>query len=62
LDEERVGLVVEEIDHVPPKLSLAERRWYFDTSVTGKSASGHDFPNQLSETEKSDLLEYLKTL
>ncbi len=62
LDEERIGLVVEEIDHVPPKLSPAERRWYFDTSVTGKSASGHDFPNQLSETEKSDLLEYLKTL
>lgn len=62
LDEEAVGLVVETLDEVPKKLSNAQRRWYFNTEVEGKSAQGHDFPDELSEQEKSDLLEYLKTL
>ena len=40
----------------------AERREYFDTRQFGKSAAGHDFPNQLSEPQRAALLEYLKTL
>jgi mono/diheme cytochrome c family protein len=61
-DEEQVGLVVEALDQVPKKLSKGEKRWYFDTQVTGKSAAGHDYPNALTESQKDDLLEYLKTL
>lgn len=62
LDETRMGLVVEELDQSPSKGPKSDRRWYFDTSVSGKSASGHDYPNALSESEKEQLLEYLKTL
>jgi hypothetical protein len=43
-------------------LKPAERRWYFDTKQFGKSSKGHDFPNSLTEAERDDLLEYLKTL
>jgi len=28
----------------------------------GKSAAGHDYPNALTEPQKDDLLEYLKSL
>lgn len=62
VDESFIGLVVEQLDTVPKKLSKAERRWYFDTKVTGKSAQGHDYPSVLNESQKEDLLEYLKTL
>jgi mono/diheme cytochrome c family protein len=62
MDEEAIGLVVESLDEVPKKLSNAQRRWYFDTSLEGKSAQGHDYPDELTEDQKSDLLEYLKTL
>jgi mono/diheme cytochrome c family protein len=62
MDETRIGLVVEELDRVPSNLTAAEKRWYFDTRVKGKSASGHDYPSSLTEDEKDALLEYLKTL
>lgn len=62
LDETRMGLVVEELDQAPSTGPKSDRRWYFDTSITGKSASGHDYPNALNELEKEQLLEYLKTL
>jgi mono/diheme cytochrome c family protein len=62
MDEQDIGLVVESLDEVPKKLSNAERRWYFDTRVEGKSAQGHSYPDDLTEEQKSDLLEYLKTL
>jgi mono/diheme cytochrome c family protein len=62
LDTDRLGLTVEEVSELPKRLKPAERRWYFDTSVLGKSASGHDYPSSLSEEDRSSLLEYLKTL
>lgn len=62
LDESLIGLVVEPLDAVPGKLSKGEKRWYFDTKVAGKSAKGHDYPSVLNESQKEDLLEYLKTL
>src|SRR4051794_38073296 len=61
-DYQRAGLEVTTWENLPPRLSPAERRTYFDTSVRGKSAAGHDFPASLSETEKEAVLEYLKTL
>ncbi|MEQ1828378.1 MAG: cytochrome c [Pirellula sp.] len=62
LDTSKIGLQVEIDVEIPKRLRPAERRWYFDTTRFGKSASGHNYPNELSEDERADLLEYLKTL
>lgn len=62
LDTQKMGLTVESLTEVPKRLKVADRRWYFDTTQFGKSSVGHDYPNALSEVEKKDLLEYLKTL
>jgi hypothetical protein len=62
LDSEKMGLHVETVSSLPKRLKPAERRWYFDTSLPGKSADGHNYPASLTESEKDDLLEYLKTL
>lgn len=62
LDTAKMGLQVETDMELPRRLKPAERRWYFDTTQFGKSAKGHDYPSKLSEEEKTDLLEYLKTL
>jgi mono/diheme cytochrome c family protein len=59
---ERVGFHVEELTTVPKDLPSHERRWYFDTKRRGKSAAGHDYPDRLSNDEKRELLEFLKTL
>lgn len=61
-DTERIGFQVEELERVPNRLSAEERRRYFDTRGRGKSSSGHDYPATLSSEDRSDLLEYLKTL
>jgi len=62
LDTQKMGLQVDSLDEIPKGLKPAERRWYFDTTQPGKSATGHDYPNALTENEKVDLLEYLKSL
>lgn len=36
--------------------------WEFDTAVSGNRNTGHEFGTRLTEAEKWDLLEYLKTL
>jgi mono/diheme cytochrome c family protein len=62
-DQRRVGLDIQEAADMPPgRLTAAERRRWFDTRKPGKSASGHDFPDQLSDAEKKAVLEYLKQL
>ena len=61
-DQQRVGLEVVTCSEVPSDVPAAERRQHFDTRRAGKAASGHDYPDVLSEDEKTALLEYLKTL
>jgi cytochrome c2 len=39
-----------------------EGGYVLDTSANGNSNSGHDYGTKLSDTEKRDLIEYLKTL
>jgi Cytochrome c len=39
-----------------------EGAYVFDTNTSGNSNSGHDYGTKLSENEKRDLIEYLKTL
>jgi mono/diheme cytochrome c family protein len=62
-DRQHVGLEVEALAEMPSAAtSAAERRRYFNTRHFGKSAAGHDFPDELTEDEKRAVLEYLKTL
>ena len=62
-DQTRVGLEIEVFRALPDSVETAsERRRFFDTTKPGKSSQGHDFPKQLTETEKRAVLEYLKTL
>src|SRR4051794_1306995 len=62
-DRNRVGLEIETFETIPKSLGdPAERRRYFDTTRRGKSAAGHRFPDELSEADKTAVLEYLKTL
>lgn len=62
-DQPRVGLEVSTFDSVPVEVRApAHRRRYFDTRLPGKSAAGHRFPDVLTEEQKQNLLEYLKTL
>ena len=62
-DWNHLGLYVEALQQIPQDVSDAdERRMYFDTTLTGKSADGHNFPDELSPDEKLAVLEYLKTL
>jgi hypothetical protein len=39
-----------------------EGAYVLDTAGSGNSNSGHDYGAKLSENEKRDLIEYLKTL
>ncbi|MEZ6115955.1 MAG: hypothetical protein R3C28_05205 [Pirellulaceae bacterium] len=62
-DPIRVGLPVDAWDQLPADVTdAAVKRTYFDTSRFGMRSSGHDYPNQLDEQEKREVLEYLKTL
>lgn len=61
-DQAKVGLEVESFARLPADLAGWQRRQYFNTQAFGKSASGHDFPDALSDPEKRAVLEYLKTL
>jgi hypothetical protein len=62
-DASRAGPTVEVFDRVPAAIDDAhEKRNYFNTRAFGKSAAGHEFPDELSEEEKEAVLEYLKSL
>jgi hypothetical protein len=62
-DTSRVGLAVVSLADLPADLvQRPHRREYFDTRRLGKSAAGHDFAEALTEAEKTQVLEYLKTL
>lgn len=62
-DQQRLGLQVEEFEKLPPTLRRADQvRQYFNTKKFGKSAAGHTFPDELTQGERTSVLEYLKTL
>lgn len=63
IDAEKVGFEIEVVSRIPlTQTDTAVRRQYFDTQKFGKSNQGHLFPNELTDAEKSAVLEYLKTL
>lgn len=63
-DQTQVGLEAESLSELPPDdaKDYRRRRLYFDTSLPGKSAAGHTFPDALNAAERRAVLEYLKTL
>jgi len=62
-DQSRVGLEVTEFDQLPATAKTpASKREFFNSQLSGKSAAGHNFPDDLTEDEKRAVLEYLKTL
>lgn len=62
-DRDKVGLEVQVLTRIPVSVKAPpHRRQYFDTSLSGKSAKGHRFPDTLTEEQKQAVLEYLKTL
>ena len=61
-DQKLVGLQIETYKALPEKMPGDERRQYFNATGFGKSAEGHRFPDELTEEEKTAVLEYLKTL
>lgn len=63
IDPRHVGFQFEQAERIPlQERDPAIRRQYFDTRQVGKSAQGHDFPLELREHERWEVLEYLKTL
>ena len=62
-DRDKVGWTFEPVDSPPdPTLPPFEARFLYDTSRFGLSNRGHTFGDKLSEAERMDVIEYLKTL
>jgi hypothetical protein len=62
-DKVSVGWKVTELREPPSEKSPAhERRKVYDTSKPGRSNKGHTYGDDLTDTERSELIEYLKTL
>ena len=62
-DSEHLGWKVELVDDpAPPDLPPIEARKIFDTTQYGKANGGHTFGDDLSESERIAIIEYLKTL
>ena len=61
-DHDKVGLSIKTFDAVPDSAAGHERRWYFDTSLFGKSNAGHTFGDALEPAERRAVIEYLKSL
>jgi mono/diheme cytochrome c family protein len=60
-DKERVGWKVTVLQETPGR-SAFERRKVYDTSKSGRSNAGHTYGDDLSEADRWDVIEYLKTL
>jgi mono/diheme cytochrome c family protein len=62
-DPSRVGPAIDTYDALPAEIKDgSQKREYFNSRAFGKSASGHEFPDELTDDEKQAVLEYLKTL
>ena len=62
-DQKRIGLEIKTFEKMPREVKApAEKRTYFNTKRFGKKRTGHNYPNDLNESEKRAVLEYLKSL
>ena len=60
-DRQRVGWMFKTVN-APKDLTPEERRRFFDSSRFGLGNGGHTFGDRLSEGERGEVIEYLKTL
>ena len=62
-DKDRVGWKITELKE-PPAANLPEieRRKVYDTSKPGRGNAGHVYGDALTEEERAQVIEYLKTL
>ena len=61
-DKVNVGWKVMEVAVPNPKTSTFEKRKVYDTSLPGRSNSGHTFGDELTAEERKAVIEYLKNL
>jgi mono/diheme cytochrome c family protein len=62
-DPVHVGWKYESVDAPPPPtIPPAQARYTFDTAKFGLGNGGHTFGDKLSDAERGDVIEYLKTL
>ncbi len=62
-DKEKLGWKVQSLETgASPKMPGIERRKIYNTRLPGRGNQGHTFGDNLSESERSAVIEYLKTL
>jgi mono/diheme cytochrome c family protein len=62
-DATKLGWKISVLNQPPDsKLPAVERRKVYDTTLPGRHNTGHTFGDELTEAERTALLEYLKTL
>lgn len=61
-DKVKVGWKVTEVREVDPKLPAIEQRKIYDTSRPGRANTGHTYGDELTDEERAQVIEYLKTL
>ena len=61
-DKEKVGWKVTEVKPPDAKASGFEKRKVYDTTLPGRGNGGHTFGDDLTDEERSAVIEYLKTL
>jgi hypothetical protein len=62
-DQARVGWKYTTVPQKPREnLAPLEKRKIYDTTLPGRSNGGHQYGDQLSDEERKNVIEYLKTL
>ncbi len=61
-DKTKLGWKVQVLKSIPKNLTPFELRKIYDTSKTGRGNGGHTFGDDLTEQERTAVIEYLKTL
>jgi len=61
-DEENLGWPYEEVSYSQADAPADEQKMIYDTTYYSQSNSGHTFGDQLTDQERRNVIEYLKTL
>ena len=61
-DKKKIGWQVQLLNEMPKNGTAYERRKVYDTTQPGRGNMGHTFGDDLSDTERWAVIEYLKTL
>ncbi|MEZ4286905.1 MAG: hypothetical protein R3A47_01895 [Polyangiales bacterium] len=61
-DEENIGWPYEEVEYGQDTAPANEKKYIFDTTLKGHSNTGHTFGDALTDKQRLQLIEYMKTL